>query len=223
MNASTTPLGLSAVRLTAGFFGALAGVGGLTHAFGELRQGPVAPTGLVIDSWVEGPIATHMGGDPAMTVLPTVWAAGVVTLIVSAATVLWAAAFVHRRHGGWVLILLSLGMLVAGGGFGSPIVGVLAGVAGTLIGAPVTAWRMRQPSGGRRVLAGLWPWVFAVAAANGVFLFVGALILVSFFGLGNADLYLGSFFLTVVLLPLTILTGAAHDAELRKHAAPVYG
>jgi hypothetical protein len=37
-------------RLTAGTFGVLAGIGRFTHGLGEVRQGTVAPGGLVFDS-----------------------------------------------------------------------------------------------------------------------------------------------------------------------------
>jgi len=111
------------------------------------------------------------------------------------------------------MILLSILMLLVGGGFGSPIVGVLAGVAGTGIDAPLTGWRTRLPANLRRFLARLWPWVFGVALVSGLFLFIGAIILVHLFGVGDADLYLNNFYITVLSLLLTILTGAAYDTQ----------
>lgn len=56
--------------MTATLFGALAGVGGLVHGIGEVLQGNVAPEGLIINSWTVGPIATNMGGEPGMTIVP---------------------------------------------------------------------------------------------------------------------------------------------------------
>jgi hypothetical protein len=50
---------ISAARIVASVFGVLAGVGGITHGIGETRQGNVAPSGIVIYSWTEGPIATN--------------------------------------------------------------------------------------------------------------------------------------------------------------------
>lgn len=98
-----------------------------------------------------------------------------------------------------------------GGGFGSPIIGTLAGIAGTSINAPLTWWRTRLSGNAGRLLAQLWPWVFGVALINGVFLFIGAILLVYVFAWGNDDLYLNSFFFAVVSLLLTIITGVAYD------------
>lgn len=209
-NASTN---ISAARIVASTFGVLAGLGGLTHGVGEMLQGNIPSNGMFIDSWTQGPIATHMGGDPAMTIVPNLLITGGLAIIVSLATVAWAAAFVQRKHGGAVLILLSIAMLLVGGGFGSPIIGTLAGIAGTSINAPLTWWRTRLAGNAGRFLAQLWPWVFGVAFINGVFLFVGAIILVYAFGWGNEDLYLNSFFFAVVSLLLTIITGVAYDLQ----------
>jgi hypothetical protein len=112
-----------------------------------------------------------------------------------------------------VLIVLSIAMLLVGGGFGPPIIGILAGAAGTGIRSPLTGWRKRLPVNVRHSLAKLWPWVFGVAAINGAFLVVGSVILVCFFGLNNPDLFSNSFYFVVLSLPLTILTGAAYDIQ----------
>jgi hypothetical protein len=127
---------MSAARAVASTLGALAGLGGVTHGIGEVLQGSVAPDGIMIDSWTQGPIATHMGGDPGMTIVPNLLITGVLTIVVSLATIVWAVAFVQRKRGGAILILLSIGMLLVGGGFGSPIIGTLAGIAATSIDGP---------------------------------------------------------------------------------------
>ena len=52
---------ISAARIVASVFGVLAGLGGVTHGIGETLQGNTAPSGIMINSWTEGPIATNMG------------------------------------------------------------------------------------------------------------------------------------------------------------------
>jgi hypothetical protein len=213
MESKNTSANISAPRIVASTFGVMAGLGGLTHGIGEMLQGNITPSGMWIDSWTQGPIATNMGGDPGMTIVPNLLITGILASLVSLATIAWAAAFVHRKHGRVVLILLSIAMLLVGGGVGPPIVGILAGLAGTSINAPLTWWRARFSGNAGRLLAQLWPWVFGIAFINGLFLFVGATILVYAFGWGNADLYLNSFFFVVVSLPPTIITGIAYDLQ----------
>jgi hypothetical protein len=200
----------SAAKGTALIFGILAGLGGLTHGIGEVLQGNVRPGGIIFNSWTQGPIATNMGGEPAMTIVPNLLVTGILTIFVSLAVVVWAA-LARNKNSGRILILLSVIMLLVGGGFGPPIIGILAGVAGTGIKAPLTGWRKHLPFNARRFLAKLWPWVFGVCVVNGVFLVVGSVILVYLFGLNNPDLFVNNFFLTVLFLLLTVLTGVAYD------------
>jgi hypothetical protein len=212
MEDKTTEPAFNAAKATAVIFGVLAGLGGLTHGIGEVLQGNVKPDGIIINSWTQGPIATNMGGEPAMTIVPNLLATGILTILVSLAVLIWAA-FIRDKNGGRILLLLSIIMLLVGGGFGPPIIGILAGLAGSGIGAPLTWWRVRLSQSIRAGLAALWPWIFAIAVINGVFLVIGSVILVFFFDLNNPDLFTNSFYFSVVLLILTIVTGRAYQAH----------
>lgn len=216
------PSNTSAAGIVASTFGVLAGLGGLTHGVGELLQGNVAPAGIFIDSWTRGPIATNMGGEPGITVVPNLLFTGVLTISVSLAAIVWSVVFVRRRYGGLVLILLSIAMLLVGGGIGPPVIGALAGVAGLGIRAPHVWSREHLPPGVRSFLAGLWPWLFGVCAVNGVFLVVGSVILVYLFGLNRPDLFVGSFFFAVLSLLLTVFAGISYDVQRIGRGAVVH-
>lgn len=202
---------ISASRLTASTFGALAGIGGVLHGVGEVQQGNVRPDGLFIESWTEGPIADHMDGDPGITIIPNMLATGVLALVVSSLLIVWAVFFVRRPRGGRVLTVLSLAMLIVGGGVGPPVIGMLAGWPASAIGPGVEAWRSRLPVRGRRVMATAWPLVFAAATANGVFLFIGSTALLYLTAFDDSDLVLRSFYLATALMVPTTLCAIAHE------------
>ena len=204
-----------AARWLASIFGVLGGLGGILHGVGEILQGNVAPEGIFIESWTRGPIAAHMGGDPAVTIIPNILVTGILALILSTAAIVWSVAFVHRKRGGLVLLLLSMGMLLAGGGVGPPTLGILAGIGGLGINSPYTWWRTHLRAGLRRFLARLWPCIFGVCVANGVFLVIGHVILVFFLGFHNAEIFTNSFLFAVLLLLLSIVTGVAYDIQRR--------
>ncbi|MDD1721158.1 MAG: hypothetical protein LUP95_04145 [Euryarchaeota archaeon] len=203
----------NAARMVALVFGVLAGLGGLTHGIGEVLQGNVAPAGIFIPSWTQGPIATNLGGDPALTIVPNLLGTGVLTIIVSLMIIIWATAFITRKNGGLILILLSIILLLVGGGVAPPVVGVLAGVAGLGITTSLSWWRKHLPVNLRRFLATLWPWIFGISILNGVFLVIGSVILVYLFNVNNPNLFTYSFLLSVLLLLLMILTGRAYDIQ----------
>jgi hypothetical protein len=204
---------LSAARVVASIFGVLSGLGGLNHGIGETLQGNIAPSGIIINSWTQGPIATGMGGEPAMTIVPNLMVTGILNIIVSLTVVVWSAAFVHRNNGGLILILLTVAMLLVGGGFGPIVIGLIAGVAGLGINAPYTWWRARLSGNFRRILAKLWPWFFGICLIDSVFLFIGSIILVYFFDVNNPDLFVNSFLFAAVSLILTTFTGVAYDIQ----------
>jgi hypothetical protein len=191
----------------------LGGLGGITHGIGEVLQGNVHTRGLWIESWTSGPIAEKMGGEPGISVLPTALAAGVATLAFSAGVVAWSAAGARGRRGGLVLILLSTGMLLSGGGIAPPLIAILGGVAALGSARQAPRWIRRLPTPARRLLARSWPPLFALAVANAVFLVVGSVVLVYTVGVDAPALFLGSFYLLILSLLALIVAGAAHDAE----------
>jgi hypothetical protein len=72
-----------------------------------------------------------------MTLVPSLFMTGILAILVSLVFLAWAAMFAQRKHGGLVLIQLSALMLIVGGGFGPPILGVIVGIAATGINAPL--------------------------------------------------------------------------------------
>lgn len=211
---------LSACRITASVFGVLAGIGGLTHGVGEVLQGNVEIDGIALDSWTTGPIARYMGGEPGISIMPTALWAGLVTLAFSAAVVAWALVGMKRRHGGTILILLSVGMLVAGGGIGPPLIGMLAGAIGRWgpERQPSRVGRLSQRT--RGFLAAAWPPLFAVGVLNGVFLVIGSLILVYTIDFNMPALFETSFYVSAILLLAMAVAAPVYDAEAR---APIQG
>jgi hypothetical protein len=151
----------------------------------------------------------------AMTIVPNLLLTGILNILVSLALVGWAL-FGRGKQYGRILLLLSVAMMLFGGGFGPPIIGILASVAGMGAGSPLTRWRKRLSPNVRRFLAAAHPWAFGITAANGVFLVIGSVILVYGFDLNKPDLFTNSFFFSVVSLLLTIVTGRAYDIERQK-------
>jgi hypothetical protein len=210
----------SAAKSTALVFGILAGLGGLTHGVGEVLQGNVKLDSIVVNSWTQGPIATNMGGEPGITIIPNVLISGILTILISLTIIVWAI-FGRNKHYGRTLVLLSVGLLLVGGGVGPPLIGMLAGVAGIGVDKPSTWWRQHLPENVRHFLAALWPWVFSITVINGVFLIIGSVILVYLFGLNKPLLFLSSFYFSILSLLLTIFTGRAYDIQSNEQRIPV--
>jgi len=117
-------------RAAASIIGIFAGLSCASHGPGEMLQGHMAPSGLIIEAWPE---LTALRGEPAMTIVPSFLVTGVLTIIFSLIVAIWAAKFVQRKNGGLILILLSIIMLLVGGGLFPPVFGVVAEIIGTRI------------------------------------------------------------------------------------------
>jgi len=196
-----------ATRVVAGAFGVLAGLAGLEHGYFEVLQGNARPAGLMIVSMGPPcvPEATWNGCEPAMTILPNYLVTGIVAVILGLIILVWSAAFVQRRHGGAVLIGLSVALLLFGGGIFPPLIGLVGGAAGTRINKPLPG---KPASGVLRGAAKLWPWPLVVF----VVWVLGQFVVGYFFNDFLKSVMGLGLLLILVTLPLSVYTAYAHDA-----------
>jgi hypothetical protein len=213
----------NATKTTVSTFGALAALAGIEHGVGETLQGNVSPGGMVILSWPGSALFRILGGEPAMTILPNLLLSGIHTILLSLIFLVWATLFVQRKHGGLVLILLSIAMLLVGGGFGPPLLGIIVGTTATRIDAPLTWWRTRLSMGVRHVLGKLWSWLFVAALVAWLLLCPGSMLLDYVFTMGHAELLVPVLtLLSFGFLLLAIVAGLAHDSQrqIGSHRTP---
>jgi hypothetical protein len=201
----------SATRIVASVLGVYAGLLGATHGVLEILQGSIAPRGVLIQAI--GPPCEMSevwhGCWPAVTLVPNYLVTGVLATVVSLAVLVWAALFVERKHGGLVLIVLSIMMLPVGGGFIPAVLGAVAGLVGTRVNAPLTWWQSRLSGRALRSLARQWPWPFVA-----YFVWIPAQWVLGHF-FNEFMLERGFLFMLLEfgLLLLSVVTGFAHDIE----------
>jgi len=73
-----------------------------------------------------------------MTIIPSYLITGVLTIIFGVLRAVWAGKFIQHKSGGLILILLSIVMLLVGGGLVPPLFGFAAGVIGVLLNYQTT-------------------------------------------------------------------------------------
>jgi hypothetical protein len=195
------------LHITSSFLGIYASLLAMEHGIFEMLQGTRTSDGLMIQAIGEPcrPDAIWHACYPAMTLIPSFPVTGILVIIASLSVLLWAALFVQRKRGGLVLALLSVLMLLVGGGFVPAFIGIVAGTAGSRIEASAAA-----PSPPLRFLAMLWPWTLILM----IVWFPGSWLLGHFF---NQAMLAGScvlFLLFDIGLPvLAALSGYARDAH----------
>ena len=193
-----------ATRIIATSFGLFAGFGGLEHGYFETLQGNVRPGSILIASMGPPcvPDAVWHACEPAMTIVPNFLVTGVLAMVLGLLTMVWAAAYVHRPQGGAILALLSLGLLLFGGGIFPPLIGIIGGVAGARINTRLN----KQPGPMWRTLAKLWPWTMVV-----FFVLLFGQFPIGYFNNDSMPLVIPV--LLLGLLVVSLLSGYGHDVQ----------
>ncbi len=155
-----------------------------------------------------------------MTVVPNLLITGILAILVSLILLVWATLFVQRKQGGLIMILLSIAMLLVGGGIFPPIICIIVGAVGTRINAPVTCWRTQPFTGIQRFLKMLWPWAYAAGIIAWLSALPGLPLLGYFFGVDDPALVLMILFFALGSLVLNIVTGLAYDARRSTESLP---
>ena len=210
-----------ATRITATILGLTAGVAGIEHGYFEVLQGSAKPGGLFIASMGPPcvPEQSWNNCEPAMTILPNFLLTGILAVILGIIVMIWSAFFVQKKHGGVVLIMWSITLLLFGGGIFPPLIGVIAGALGTRINKPLKPEGSRLSGQLLRFLALLWPWSLALY----VLWVFGQFVLGYFFN----DWLLANGYIIIVMvlgtLLLTVITTYAYDLERATEAASQTG
>lgn len=203
----------NATKIFTSTFGVIMALAGLEHGIGEVLQGNVVPDGVMILSWPESVFFRSLAGEPAMTIIPKLLLTGILAIFFSLLLFVWSTLFVQKKNGGLTMILLCIGMLLAGGGIFPPVLGIIIGSVGTRINAPLPWWCRHLPAGLRRFLASLWLYSYVACIPSWFALVPGIPILSYFFGVNNPVVLPGILFFALSTLLLTIFAGFAYDTE----------
>jgi hypothetical protein len=197
-----------ATRTVATWFGVAAGTAGIEHGYFEILQGNTKLQSLMIAS-IGPPCVPEKAWnacEPAMTIIPNFLLTGILAVVIGLLVLIWSAAFVGRKNGGTVLILLSVALLLFGGGLFPSLIGIVGGVAGMKINKSI---KEEQVKGLVRSAARLWPWplvifmVWIVGQWPAGYFFNDFMQKAMYFGL----------FLIFATLPLSVYTAYAHDVQ----------
>ncbi|TCN29266.1 hypothetical protein EV644_13916 [Kribbella orskensis] len=198
-----------ATRTVVAALGLVTAFAGLEHGVGELTQPSTDPGSLFIESWPHVAAFEPLGGEPAMTLIPDLRVSGVVTILFSLALGWWAVRARARRRDGWLLLGLSVVLLLVGGGFGPPLLGLLLGYA--MLRAVPSRPLARPPGTARRALGRRWRQLLVLTVSSFLALFPGMVLLRWWTGIDGSWLPALLTPAAFTALVLTLVAALAHD------------
>lgn len=207
MNKATTTLYIT--------LGLLAGIMGIEHGIGEVLEGYRPTESVFILSWPDSTFFEIMSGEPAMTLIPNYFITGVMAIIFSFSFLIVLVKPNPDRKAVIALFTLLFLMLLAGGGFGPPILGMIAALISLKRNSSLKTWS-KLSSNLHRVLSRLWPWSFGLCLTGWLLLFPGAPLFVLFTGIDNALVMIIPIIIAFVSIPITLLLGFSRDIMKRK-------
>lgn len=198
-----------ATRIVTASLGLLAGFGGPEHGYFEIQRGHIKPNSLIIASMGPPCVPEEIWNacEPAMTIVPSFLVTGILAILVGIFTMVWSAVFINRKRSGVVLYLLSVLLLLVGGGLFPPFIGFIGGLSALSIHKPFAKAPQNAGKTIINILAVLWPWPL-VAFFTWIF---GQFIVGHYFN----DFLLNSGFLIPALIlglmTLSLLSAYAYD------------
>ena len=203
--------------------GTIFGLSGLNHGFFETLQGNIPTGGLFIAAIGEAQKMWPYGDESAFTLIPNFLITGIAAMLVGLAIVVWSLGFAQKKHGPAVLLLLFILLLLVGGGVAQILFFPWICLLATRIHKPLTWWRKVLPAGIRKPFGRIWPWLLAASTLLFAFALVTA-VTGAIPGVNDPEtvlaIMLSCLGVQVILLPLTFLSGFAHDIAARPDPVP---
>jgi hypothetical protein len=150
------PSNKNPLMLTVATFSTLFGFSGVEHGLFELLQGNVAPTGLLISAIGPSQRFWLHGTEPAFTLIPNMSVTGCFAILFGLSVILWSLLGLRNRRAWLLLLFLSIGQFLTGGGFAQVFLSVSISIVASRLNTPLSWWRNRIPASVRRVLATPW-------------------------------------------------------------------
>jgi len=206
-----------ATKTVASTYGVLVGLAGIEHGVFEMLQGNVTPSDIMIDAIGPAQKFWEYSTETALTIIPNFFVTGILAIIFGLLVTIWAGAFIDRKYGARVLLLLSITLWLVGGGYAPIFMSLLAVVTATRITKPLKWWRAHLSGNLRGFFAKLWPWSIIAY----VLVFVGG-VEIAIFGYPLLWVFDANVTYTiqwtlalimVVLWPVSIITAFARDIQ----------
>ncbi|MCG6187006.1 hypothetical protein [Maribellus maritimus] len=191
-------------KTTASAMGVLLGMAGvINHGVFEILQGFTPTNGFYIEAIGEVHRFWVYGTEGAFTIIHNFLITGIFAVLTSLAIIIWSLKYIHTKHGTTIFLLLTVLLILVGGGIGFIIVFIPTWAFASQINKALSWWKKIFPFGLRKILSSFW--IFSLATAMISWLIVMELGIFGYIpGQNNPDIILNIVF--ILLFSSAILT-----------------
>jgi hypothetical protein len=216
---------ISASRVVASSIAVIAGgLAGMMHGLFVMQQGSIRPDSIVVNAI--GPSLRAWPGAAlhALTLIPNLFVTGILAMTDGLIVAIWAGAFIERKYGCRILLLLSVILFLVGGGFGPIPIALFACAAVTRLNKPLSWWCTHLPGRVQNILVRLWPWGLITYLLVFVFAIEIAIFGIPFLSLFGAEItytiLLSASYVLDAILVVAILSAFTRDVQRQVDPAP---
>ena len=212
---------VNATRAIASALGVLVGISGLDHGLFETLQGNTPTAGLIVSAI--GPLQRMWvyGTEEAFTLVPNFFATGILAMTIGLLVIVWSIAFIGRRNGRSIFLLLAVLLFLVGGGVAQAgLAGLCWAVCGRIDNPPTWCRKLLPADVAGRVA---WLWLACLVASVAMFALA---VEIAIWGVvpgvsdpDNARMVCWSALgVMLAFLLVAIVAGFAHDIERQADA-----
>ena len=202
------------LKLTVSILVLIFAISGISHGFFEFLQGNTITEGMFIaaigDRWRMWP---H-GHEWAFTLITNFRITGIITMIIGLGIILWPVAFVHKRYGSIILLLLFITSVLTGGGVAQSLFFPWICLAASCINKPLDKWEKCYKQGIKKLLASAW---YILTGLSAVSISCVLIIAVTGFfpGIKDPDTVLNIMLIVLLVfavsMPVSLISAIARD------------
>jgi hypothetical protein len=190
--------------------GVILALSGIHHGFFEILQGNTPTNKLVIQA-IGKNYQSWDNGDEAFTIIPNFLFTGIAAVGVGIFIIIWSIAFVHKKYGRVVFLLLFVLLTFVGGGIGHILFYLLTWAYATRMNKQLHWWKKIMPHGLQNILSKIW--IVALVVASICFILGLEISVFGIPGMTNSDTILAicwSFLLAaLIFVNITYISGFA--------------
>lgn len=184
---------------------------GFEHGIGEILQGNNKPESIFIESWPKSDLYQVLAGEPAMTIIPNLLVSGILTVFISLLLLLWSIRDKSRSHQGLTIFIFSVILLLVGGGFGPPLMGIIISIITGIYYIMMKSPKTIESTNLKRKYEIFWKICYFICLISYLSLWPGVIIWGKLIGAVHPNFVSAFSAIAFISLLSTMITGVLHD------------